>query len=68
MTASILAGALVLILALTILALFLYGYLVTTDDAIKLAEILIPALTTLVAAILGYYYGTQPKPQLLERF
>jgi H+/Cl- antiporter ClcA len=47
----------------TIAATFLYATWGTehVEGAVKLAQIIIPAITTLVASVVSFYFGTQSK-------
>jgi hypothetical protein len=58
-TASRLAYFLVAILAMTIVLIFIEAWVDAVDGATQLAEILIPAITTLVASVVSFYYGTR---------
>jgi hypothetical protein len=58
-TAQFLAGALIGLLAGTIIATFVYAFLRTHQGAVDLAQIIIPSLTTLVGSVIGYYFGSE---------
>ena len=61
-TATWIALGLITLLGLTIFGLFGFAFARDVDGATDLAQVLLPALVTLVGTVLGYYFGSQPDP------
>ena len=59
-TATKIAISLVIILALTIAAIFVFASIWGVKDAAVVAQIVLPVVATLVGTVLGYYFGSQP--------
>lgn len=56
-TATELARYLVFILAGTVISIFVFAFWETSEDAMEMAKVILPLITTLVGSVLGYYFG-----------
>ncbi len=61
------ASYLIGILGGAVIATFVFAFLRNPDDAIEIAQTVLPVITTLVGAVLGYYFGTEHEREHGER-